>query len=250
LVGPANADVAYDQGDLCGWDEMMPTIAACRYPGSGLALADHGELWQRPWTVVAHSSNSISTTVSGSLGYDFERVISLEAERVNVDYRVVAKADGLNFLWAAHPFLAVGPDTGVHVDGVSGFCEVHNDGGRTSFNWPHDGLTIGEALAPDTDKKFFARASSDHVAVVLRDAEGPSLTWCWSKEDAPWLGVWLDRASLSSHLVAAIEPTNASDDSLEVAASRGESWALVGGEQRCWSISITVGALGEEEGTQ
>ena len=92
LVGPADADLPYDEGDLCGWDEMMPTISACRYPGTDLDLSDHGELWQWPWTVVTHATNSIVMAVAGSLDYDFERAISLEGERITVHYRVVAGA--------------------------------------------------------------------------------------------------------------------------------------------------------------
>ena len=259
LVGPADADLPYDEGDLCGWDEMMPTISACRYPGTELVLSDHGELWQRPWTVVTHSTNSIVMAVTGSLDYQFERAISLEGERITVHYRVVAGAQGLNFLWAAHPFFALGSTTRVSVDGLSGFLEVRSDGGRTDFVWPDDGLTIAQAVAPHRDKKLFARVASDDAEVVLRDPEGPSLAWRWSRADAPWLGVWLDRASLSGHLVAAIEPTNAGDDSLEVAASSGDSWTLAHGEEKRWSISITLGdssgssehvAQTEEEGTQ
>jgi hypothetical protein len=197
-------------------------------------------------------------TVAGSLGYDFERAILLEGERITVHYRVIAGLDGLNFLWASHPFLALGPTTRMMVDGFAGFCEVRNNGGRADFDWPDDGLTIAETLAPQTDKKLFGHAVGDDAGVVLTDPEGPSLTWRWSAADVPWLGVWLDRASLSTHLVAAIEPTNAGDDSLEVAASRRDSWTLSGGEERRWSISIAVGdtdprepaARSKQEGTQ
>ncbi len=259
LIGPADAHVPYDKGDLCGWDEMVPTISACRYPGGDIVLSDHGELWQRSWSVVAHSTNSISLAVTGSLGYEFERVMSLDAERVVVDYRIVAGVAGLDFLWAAHPFLDLVANTRTKVEGFSGFSEVRSDDGRTPFDWPNDGLSVVEVLAPHTDKKLFAHTASDSVEVVLQDPHGPSLTWSWSATDAPWLGVWLDRASLSPHLVAVVEPTNAGDDSLEVAAGRGDSWTLAGGEEKRWSISVALSdrsrsgdsiARSKEEGTR
>src|SRR6478672_7148868 len=44
---------AFDAG---GWDEVFPTVTPCRVPTSAWGnrtLTDHGELWYRPWQLVA-----------------------------------------------------------------------------------------------------------------------------------------------------------------------------------------------------
>jgi galactose mutarotase-like enzyme len=241
LVGPTNGDAPYDQGDLCGWDEMLPTIAACRYPGTDRDLDDHGELWRMEWTIESRTGSSITMSVVGDLGYVFERRLSLVGERVDVHYRVVASDDGLQFLWAAHPFLALGPKTRLALEGFSEHFEISEDGAHARTDWPDEGMIVRDSLAPGSGRKLFARATAERVRATLSDTKGPSLSWSWSKDDAPWLGLWLDRASLSRHLVAAIEPTNACDDSLDVASQFGHSWLLGPGEARQWDLSLTCG---------
>ena len=47
---------SFGKRDGSGWDEMFPTINACRYPAypwEGTELPDHGEVWSIPWK--AHS---------------------------------------------------------------------------------------------------------------------------------------------------------------------------------------------------
>jgi hypothetical protein len=62
LLPPLHAPHPYPRplyGDLFekhgtnGFDECLPTIAPCKYPGNGPAgdpLPDHGELWSVPWS--------------------------------------------------------------------------------------------------------------------------------------------------------------------------------------------------------
>jgi hypothetical protein len=251
LGGPADASIPYDEGDLCGWDEMMPTIAACRYPQSRRDLPDHGELWQKSWRVVAQSEDSLVTSVTGDLGYQLEREIHLGTRGVRVDYLVGAGCDGLEFLWAAHPFFALRSGTRMKFEGFGDFVGDQGDEVAPHGPWPTDEPTIADILAPGLDRKVFAPALAQRVSASLHDPSGAWVRCEWESSDAPWLGLWLDRASLSSHQTAVIEPTGASSDSLEVAARLGQSWKLAPGESRRWSIAIECGvregAKSEEE---
>jgi hypothetical protein len=241
LNGPVDDSTAYDHGDLCGWDEMMPTITACRLPGTDVELADHGDLWRGSWEVSAGSTNSVTMRATRDLGYCFERTVTLDGPTLVVDYRVAATgARTLELLWAAHPFVALRHDTRLDVEGVDEFVEVIADGEAERFEWPKDGLVVADALAPRTGRKLFARACTERVVASLSDADGACLAWSWASKDAPWLGLWLDNASLSRHVVAVIEPTNASDDSLDVASLRNESWVLAPGEERRWRLCASV----------
>jgi hypothetical protein len=241
LSGPADESTIYDEGDLCGWDEMLPTITACRLPGTDIELADHGDLWRGSWDVVAESPASVTMRASRDLGFSFERTVTLEGAALVIDYRLVATGSRtLELLWAAHPFIALRPNTRLVVYGVGEFIEVTATGERVPFDWPADGLVVAVSIAPSTGRKFFARACAGQVGATLIDSDGSTLNWSWPSTDAPWIGLWLDHASLSRHLVAVIEPTNAGDDSLEEASSHHQSWVLAPEEERRWRLRVSV----------
>lgn len=49
---------SFNDGGLGGIDDCLPAVAADIYPnepGVGWAIPDHGEVWQRPWQVIASS---------------------------------------------------------------------------------------------------------------------------------------------------------------------------------------------------
>jgi len=241
LEGAPDTSIPYDEGDLCGWDEMMPTIEACRLPGTDRVLADHGELWRTTWEVSSRTATSVTTVVQSDLGYRFERTLTLEESVLVVDYRVIGTSAGpVEYLWAAHPFLSLLPDTRLYLDGAADVTEAR-DGGAQRVDWPLDGLRVAKDIERGTGRKLFARATEESVMASLVDGDGARLTWCWSATGAPWLGLWLDHASLSRHLVAAIEPTTCGEDSLDVASVRGQSMAIAPGEVRRWRICVEVG---------
>lgn len=247
LVGPADVERSFDEGDMSGWDEMMPTISACRYPGVALELPDHGELWRVPWEVTRQSSSSVSTRVQGHvLPYLFERTVTLDARRVRVEYQVSTSSDDeLTFLWAAHPLFALQTGTRVVLEsGTSSVEQLHEDGTRTPVTWPGSGVVIADVVGAGQGQKFFARALNESVGVSLIDLDGAQLTLNWQRSQIPWTGLWLDNCSLSRRPVAAIEPTGAPDDSLEASSLAGESWTVSPGLAKHWSIELSVSGVG------
>jgi galactose mutarotase-like enzyme len=243
LVGPADVERSFDEGDMCGWDEMLPTISACRYPGSDLELPDHGELWRVAWEVTQQTSNSVSTRRHGRiLPYLFERTLALNANSLRVEYRMSTSGiDDLTFLWAAHPLFSLQPETRVLVDsGSSIFDQLHENGSRTLVNWPRGGAVLSDIAHAGQGKKLFARALNETVAVALIDPDGAQINLGWRRSQIPWLGIWMDNCSLSRRPVAAIEATNGLDDSLETSTLAGQSWTVSPGVARQWSIELTT----------
>jgi hypothetical protein len=241
LSGSADDSMLYDEGDLCGWDEMMPTITPCRLPGTDIELPEHGELWRGAWEVLDESPTSVTMRAERDLGYSFERTLTLDGATLVCDYRVVATGERtLELLWAAHPFVALRPETRLTIEGVDEFIDVTTEGERVLVEWPDDGFVVAAAMVPSTGRKLFARACAQRVDASLTDADGAWLTWSWASSDAPWLGLWLDHGSLSRHVVAVIEPTNADDDSLEVASRSKQSWVLAPRDERRWRLCARV----------
>lgn len=240
LVGPADTSAPYDEGDLCGWDEMMPTISACRIPGRDIELSDHGELWRHPWNVTRHGNDALAMEMRSDLGYLFERTITLAARRLEVDYRASVTGERpFEFLWAAHPFVALGPETRLTIERASEVIEV-DDLGRHRVPWPNDGLVVAKDLTYGSGRKLFVETESDRQRVVLSEPDGSALSWSWSALDGPWLGLWLENGLLSDQVLAAVEPTNGSDDSLEVSSMRGHSWTIEPGRERRWKLQVEV----------
>lgn len=61
-----------ETADSGGWDECFPTVGACPIPGAPPGthmLADHGELWNAPWSSSVYDSAEVRYTSIESLGF-------------------------------------------------------------------------------------------------------------------------------------------------------------------------------------
>ena len=242
LEGPPDVSLGFDGGDMCGWDEMLPTIESCEVDGVG--LADHGELWRRPWEVLRAESDAASLRVrdDGS-GLELTRTLTLERARLRVDYHLVnAAASERAVLWAAHPLFRARPGTRLSLEGE--IVEVSEDGRVVGHGaWPGPVRSVGD-LAEGECAKYFVRVPGSTPVASLLDPEGTWLSLTWAAVDAPYLGVWLDRAALARHPVIALEPTNGAHDSLAVArGAKGAPtpWVLSAGAERLWTLVVEVG---------
>jgi hypothetical protein len=50
-IAPRTRTMAFDAGDASGWDECLPSVAACRVETEGgtAEIPDHGDLWRVEW---------------------------------------------------------------------------------------------------------------------------------------------------------------------------------------------------------
>src|SRR5438128_9495905 len=58
----------YGGAEACGWDECFPTVNPVAYPEppwQGAPLADHGELWSRPWSW-ERTDDTVVTRIEGA----------------------------------------------------------------------------------------------------------------------------------------------------------------------------------------
>ncbi len=232
--GAYESDVSFDEGAMGGWDEMMPTIEACRSPGSHKALPDHGDLWSRNWRVSALGHSSVTMTIDDAKDWttDSSASVTLGRRSVRLEYRLTSLVEDLWYLWAAHPLFSVREGTRLLVPGTR--C----DSGAATRE-----VVLTRDQAPGTSVKYFVSPSHENATASLIDVDGAMLTLRWSRSDAPYVGVWLDHAQYARHPVVAIEPTNAPDDSLARAA-RGHLDPLTG--DRCWHLEVAFGDNLEE----
>lgn len=250
LSRPSYGD-SFADGDMSGWDELLPTIEACVLP-SGAALPDHGEIWSQPWRVETSSDRELTCEVSGRvLPYHLRRRISIRAPsrdetsgttigtiRLDYELRVTGPAPA-PLLWAAHPQFVVTPKTRLllpsHVDGV---WQVWPQNAR--LRWPSggqaalDGIEVGEA------RKLYlpTRVRADWCAI--EDPDGAHLRMSWDSEVLPYLGIWLDHRRYSREPVVAIQPSTGYYDSLERADRDGRVCIVHPGRPLRYRLTVEV----------
>lgn len=114
---PRTRSMAFSDADASGWDECLPSVAACQIQTeAGQAnIPDHGDLWQLPWQVLHASPDSATMRVTCfSLPLQLTRSVILTETspgwRLQLLYSLVnLGAYRVPWSWCAHPLFAVDP---------------------------------------------------------------------------------------------------------------------------------------------
>jgi galactose mutarotase-like enzyme len=179
-IGPRTRTMAFEKSDASGWDECLPSVAACEVETErGAAkIPDHGDLWRVGWEVqgpvnanrvpgtkgVAEGAagrrrGTASITLKGecfSLPLSLERKLVLERTakgcELQFDYKLTNRGQVQSpWSWAAHPLFRVEegdtillPDSirAVKVEGSRG-ARLGSAGDEAS--WPVASTKDGEA---------------------------------------------------------------------------------------------------------
>jgi galactose mutarotase-like enzyme len=228
----------YNPNQSGGWDEMMPTILACSYPGTGpyygRDLPDHGEAWTAPWSELGSTGNEISLEMAGqALPYRLRRTMSLSGDTLVMSYTL--RNDGeapITYLWAAHPQFTCDPGaTIVLPDDVSEVVNVLPLEWGPEFGppgacnpWPAFAVH-GQEIRQDRvvgpgkhgGRKFYLPPGLPISWGELRQPSGEWLRLSWDSEFAPYCGVWIDEGYLNKVSDVAFEPATGYYDNLAAA---------------------------------
>jgi galactose mutarotase-like enzyme len=223
----------FHHSTLVGWDECLPTIAACTWQDR--SLPDHGEAWSRAWDLDAHAweRQVIKTSVRLPVcGLHFARTLELAGHTLHAQYALENPAtQPQEFLWAAHPLLALHEgdrleltdETGQMLDGHSCLESLELQPGSPGYVKLHAGpLRQGRAGV------FNART-------------GDRLTFEWDTAHCDTLGLWLTRGGWHGHHHLALEPAIGAPDSLAVAAGEWKRCGLIPPHgQETWRIQLRL----------
>lgn len=234
--------------EMCGWDEMVPTILPCIYPEkgvySGIELPDHGELWTAKWDVLHLGQDVLVTTVLGKvLPFRLDRTISVSTGRLQLDYELSSVgAMRLRLLWAAHPLFACKPATQLILPPeITEVWDVINPRGRIRVEWPGESLDVVNRLPKGTGRKFYLDPRVVPSWVKLRDAEGTTLTMSFNGKEVPYLGLWLDNGWFSDGPVVGLEPALGFCDELALACELDRVVDLEPLDSIAWSVAVMLG---------
>ena len=266
--------MTFDQADASGWDECLPSVAACSVKtAAGQAeIPDHGDLWRVEWARPGagnreHEKSADSLNLLGkcfSLPLEVERNIQLtEVERgwrLKVDYRVRNCGKyAVPWSWAAHPLFACEKGDRIQLPASIHSMKVEGSGGERlgksggSVAWPIGALPQGGT----TDLSFVDRRDSGIGDKLFAGPLNATENWCalervglglrirfqFDTLATPYLGLWICYGGWPERpgpkqVCVAMEPSTAPVDSLAVT---GEwSRQLAPGESFSWPMQIEI----------
>jgi len=271
--------MAFEEGDASGWDECLPSVAACTVvtDGKATAIPDHGDLWRVQWEKPGTATRDegpdrkkdASATLIGkcfSLPLELERWLSLsetgDGWRLDLHYKLTNKGDhAAAWSWAAHPlFAAEKGDRIVLPKSIRSLRLEGSGGGRLGktgdlVTWPvatlangsTDDLSVADASNAGIGDKLFAGplSAEENWCALERVSAGIRIRVRFDAAATPYLGLWIcyggwpEKAGPKQACVA-MEPSTAPVDSL---AARG-AWSRVleRGETFCWSMQVELEA--------
>ncbi|MCK5155141.1 MAG: hypothetical protein KAQ69_01835 [Spirochaetales bacterium] len=252
-------DSEYIENDLCGADDMFPTINATYYPDfpwKGVQCPDHGELWSIPWSLT-EMDDCLSFETNGiRFPYTFKRVISCPAEKsIRFDYSIINRSPfDFFYIWAFHPLLNAGNDTEIQlppeVHTIINTLDLNNSLGRVGsvHTWPvaTDKWSNKTDLSQFTaDKgncdKFYVADTLKQGMVTLRHRNiDEELTLSFPTEEIPYLGIWKNQAGFLGQNNIAIEPASGSLDDLWVSKMWGSTSKLKPFGRNDFWLEITI----------
>ncbi len=222
----------FSKSPLVGIDECFPTIAPCIWDGR--TLPDHGELWNASWNVdaLAWQRGVLATSVQSRISpFRFERTVHLESNEVRLEYQLCnLGGNPEKFLWALHPLLRLRPGDRLQLP----------DSTRAKLNGLAWTDPVDAAISEGLCAKSFASPVLEGRAAVENSATGEALEFSWKPNQNPVLGLWLSRGGWHKHHHFAIEPGNADDDSLAVAAERNRCGTIAPSQTVRWEVSLRL----------
>jgi galactose mutarotase-like enzyme len=224
----------FSQSPLVGADECLPTIAPCSWQGR--KLPDHGEVWSAAWKVdsTAWENGILKTSIRLKISpFEFERTIELHETEIRLGYQLNnLSARDESFLWAFHPLLKLQPGDQLEIPAET----------RSLLNNPTWIDAVASAVPEKNCAKSFAAPLSEGLAAIKNQNTGDRLQFEWSPMENDTLGLWLTRGGWHGHHHFAIEPTNASADTLDLAAEQNHRGVVPASDAVTWQIRLRVGS--------
>ncbi len=260
---PRTATQPFDGGDGGGWDECLPSIAACELPvGSAtIRVPDHGDLWRLPWTVDEAAEHTLRMHCGAtSLPLTLARLLRLEGPNLRIDYTLHNHGTAsFPYGWSVHPLFAVEPYDRIHlppsVKEVQVLASANGRAGTAGSrqSWPLttnqlDGQPLDLSLAGSLDDavgdKLVTAAPAEGWCALERKTLRTTLTLRFDPKQCPYLGLWIcyggwpEGPGTRKGYTVALEPCNLPDDSLHTSLAQGAGAHLDPGQDAHWSLEL------------
>jgi galactose mutarotase-like enzyme len=269
-IAPRTRSMSFDAADASGWDECLPSVAACKMQTkAGPAdVPDHGDLWRVSWTILDSTPHSVTLSAACfSLPLTLRRRLSLtetpKGVRISIDYRLTnTGTTPAPWSWAAHPLFTAAegdrillPDS-VHTLRLEGSGGNRLGKGGDEVQWPiadlsngfHTDLSRAEAPESGVGDKLFAGPQHPDAAwcALERPSAGVRINVTFDASATPYLGLWICYGGWPERpgpkqVCVALEPATAPVDSL--AFTGPWSRTLAPGEWSDWPMYVDLETL-------
>ncbi len=234
----------FTEESLAGWDEMFPTVDACRLD-NGVELPDHGEVWSRPWRIQELTSTSLVCEIYGvAVDYRLQRRLEVSGPTVSLDYHVETTCQGTSALWAAPPQFAGGSGTMLELPPGVKSLDARLAGASDPFQRVDviEGvLDWGRIIGPGQGMMFYVDPTLRIDQIRLIDGAGASLVMTWNSDDIPYFAVWIDNGRYAPAPVICPEPMSGYYDSLRRAQDGRRVREVTAETPIEWTVHLTVG---------
>jgi galactose mutarotase-like enzyme len=226
-AAPRTRTMAFDASDASGWDECLPSVAACRVETkAGVAdVPDHGDLWRVEWQIreqgignreqSAGCGDGRSVTLRGecfSLPLSLERTVTLsEIERgwrLQCAYALTNTGRvAAPWSWAAHTLFAAAAGDTIELPAAVTSLRLEGSGGNRlggngdAVQWPvaelsyggRTDLSVAQAARSRIGDKLFAGplAQADSWCALRRPGAGVRIKVSFDAKATPYLGLWI-----------------------------------------------------------
>jgi len=267
---PRTRTMAFDEGDASGWDECLPSVAACTVPtAAGPApIPDHGDLWRVPWQLVG--SSAICATFRAacfSLPLELQRTTTLVTTHqgwcLRADYTLTNTGTyPAPWSWAAHPLFTAEPGDVLFLPDTIRHLRLEGSGGQrlgqsgAQVAWPiaalaHGGeadLSLAKPPESAIGDKLFAGplAAEENWCMLERPRVGLRIRVRFSPAATPYLGLWICHGGWPSRpgpkqTCVALEPATAPVDSLALAGPWSRE--LAPGQSASWPMIVEIESI-------
>jgi galactose mutarotase-like enzyme len=269
-VAARTRTMPFDAADASGWDECLPSVAACKVQTEAgpAEIPDHGDLWRVPWTILDQDSNSVTLSAACfSLPLTLKRKLEVtetsNGVRLSLDYRLTnTGAATTPWSWAAHPLFGVAEGDRIILPDSIHTLRLEGSGGNRlgkygdEVQWPIADLANGfhadlsRAEMPDSsigDKLFAGPLSStDGWCALERPSAGVRIRFAFDADATPYLGLWICYGGWPERpgpkqVCVALEPATAPVDSLAITGPW--SHILAPGEWSDWTMQVNLEIL-------
>lgn len=233
VLAPVSADHDFKPHQE-GCVDCFPTVA--QEMVQGVRYEDHGQVWHRPWRVLAAVDRLRLAIELPSCGLACERTIAVDGDGLRFDWRIANRTDRtVPYLWCWHPLFAWHAGDRMELPGAT-MVRMRRRRGIRPGDWPRPepgyDLSAGE-IGMRLALKSFVPASG---TALLHAAAGASLSLHWDPLVLPWTGVYIRRGRTMQ--LWAVEPANVGVDRLgELPLIPPEACLPARGE-RSWSIRL------------
>lgn len=241
----------FTPADAYGFDDMFPGVYPQHYPAppwQDVAIADHGDLWHRPWGYAGGDDHAALWVENDRMGWRFEKTLQFAASRtLEITYHVENRSPHLLYwLYCAHILCPYRP--GVELELPAAHYRQDETMGEPlplRCNEQAEFLRRFEAF-PDRSAAFYVSDAVGSGACAWIDRRAHKmLRLTWSPPVA-YLAMWYNRNAWMpgqplTHV--GLEPTTAGSQDLAKWVRTAAPSPLAPGGTASWSLALCAADL-------